>query len=159
MAAAIDAIFTIKDLYEIGKDVYDRVQKVKDNFKDSRDPLVEQLEVILATLKKYEELEQGGRITYKEKNGQLNAIGIAVKHMREHIKKAEKYMDKFEDPGVRRKLKNLLGKSDIESKFASFKNDLQDAFDRLSNALQPYQMQTGNGKLEKKILSSAQFNF
>ncbi|XP_072023739.1 uncharacterized protein [Amphiura filiformis] len=128
----LDTLFTIKDLIEIGVDVYYRVQAVREDFAEGKERLVLELGIIVETLQKYEKLE--GKISLQ------SDIGKASSYMHKRIKEADAYLDKFDKKG---KLKKFVTKSNIDEKFNSLTDDLRSAFDLLSNAIKPYLLQQG----------------
>ncbi|XP_072017318.1 uncharacterized protein [Amphiura filiformis] len=138
MAEALTAagtIVTIRGLYLIGKDVYDRCKAIDDDFGDSKKRLMERLHTITSTLKSYEELEKAGKIKLQEEwSSDLTAVGIPANYLRQHLKKAKQYLEEFEE---KRKVSKFLSKTDIEKKFKELADDLHVASTALANAVQP----------------------
>ena len=138
MADVVGHILTFKDLISLGKEVYDTVQKVKSKFADVRNPLQQQLGVILSILQNYEKLYDDGKIRLGEcvqADSAETAIDKAVGYLKKCIKNVEDYCEKVDSKG---KWKQLFTAGRIEENFKSLTAELNTASDLMDKAMQPY---------------------
>ena len=114
----------IKQLIEVGTDVLERVKAVEES--KIRDPLKNQLEVLISSLEVCKKLEEKREVSFYDASGQLNTMGQAAVQLQKIINDIG---DKIKTAETKSGIRQFFKKKGIGSKFefTKFTLDLEAA--------------------------------